>query len=163
MQIPYEVRDSDFGRGLFATEFSPAGSLVWQYNNGVNIMEYDEQSANAHIATLTFQEAQRFLDLTYGQRGLLSEVLDDGKYMNHSENPNCSTSKGGNTYAVRDIHPGDELYEDYRTFDHPKFLYPLLDKYECAPDYYELTPRPQSENMCPCPGSPNLIVPVTNE
>lgn len=146
MQIPYEVGDSEFGHGLFATAFVAAGSLVWKYNNGVNIREYDEQAASAHISTLTFKETQRFLDLTYGQRGLLCEVLDDGKYMNHSESPNCKTSMGGNTYATKDLHPGDELFEDYATFDHPDFLYPLLEKYECAPEYYHMAPRRKSAN-----------------
>ncbi|CAM9678884.1 unnamed protein product, partial [Ectocarpus fasciculatus] len=110
------------GKGLFATAFVKEGSLVWEYDNGVNITEYDEQTANTHLASLSFHECQRFLDLTYGQRGLLCEVLDDGKYMNHSEVPNCKTSTGGNTYAIRDIQPGDELFEDYATFDHPDFL-----------------------------------------
>ena len=166
MQIPYEVRESEFGKGLFAAAFVSEGSLVWEYEKGVNITEYDEQAANAHLAGLTFQECQRFLDLTYGQRGLLCEVLDDGKYMNHSEDPNCKTSTGGNTYAVRDILPGDELFEDYATFDHPDFLYPLLEKYECAPDYYSLVPRRLSANAeceqeewksLSSPKSPNFI------
>lgn len=157
MEIPYEVRDSEFGRGLFTTAFVPSGTLVWRYENGVNIREYDSQSASAHLATLSFQESQRFLDLTYGQRGLLCEVLDDGKYMNHSECPNCKTSTGGNTYAIRDIEIGEELYEDYKSFDHPDFLYPLLDKYECAPEYYELAPRSvTADNVMP--GSPNFTL-----
>jgi hypothetical protein len=39
---------------------------------------------------------------------------------------------------VRDIKAGEQLFEDYATFSHPAFLYPLLEKYNCAPDYYEL-------------------------
>ena len=141
MQIPYEVRDTEWGKGLFTTAKVQCGSLVWAYCKGVNINEYDEASANAHLATKSFTECQRFLDLTYGQRGLLCEVLDDGKYMNHSTEPNCRTRHGGNTYAIRDIEIGEQLFEDYASFDHPDFLYPLLDKYECAPEYYELAPR----------------------
>ena len=144
VQVPYEVLDTDYGKGLFATAKVPAGSLVWGYVQGVNVREYDEEAALAHLSTKTFKECQRWLDLTYGQRGMLCEVLDDGKYMNHSTSPNCKTRHGGNTYAVRDIEPGEQLYEDYTTFDHPDFLYPLLEKYECAPDYYELAPRGMS-------------------
>jgi hypothetical protein len=46
--------------------------------------------------------------------------------------------KTGNTYAIRDINPEEQLFEDYGTFEHPSFLLPLLAKYECAPDYYEI-------------------------
>ena len=69
----------------------------------------------------------------------LCYITDDGKYMNHSTEPNCWTDmKTGNTYAIRDINPEEQLFEDYGTFEHPSFLLPLLAKYDCAPDYYEI-------------------------
>lgn len=157
MQIPYEVGVSEFGSGLFATAFVSTGTLVWKYASGVNIREFNKQAATAHLSTMTLNEAQRFLDLTYGQRGLLCEVLDDGKYMNHSENPNCKTNEVGDTYTIRDLHPGDELYEDYATFDHPDFLYELLEKYDCAPNYYQMEPRKvDSRQSAPNSRSPNI-------
>lgn len=144
MQVPYEVQDTEWGKGLFAAADIPEGTLVWEYRLGVNIMEYDEQAALATLATKSFKECQRWLDLTYGQRGLLCEILDDGKYMNHSTTPNCKTRAGGNTYAIRNIAAGEQLFEDYALFDHPDFLYPLLEKYDCAPDYYDLVPQGMS-------------------
>lgn len=48
----------------------------------------------------------------------------------------------GNTYALRDIELGEELFEDYNRFEHPPFLFGLLRKYECEPDYYDLPPGP---------------------
>ena len=69
----------------------------------------------------------------------LCVILDDGKYMNHSTNPNCSTDMStGNTYAIRDIEPDEQLFEDYQNFEHPIFLLALLQKYKCAPDYYNI-------------------------
>jgi SET domain-containing protein len=144
MEIPYEIKDTEYGLGLFAIVDIPVNTLVWQYKKGINIIEYDEEAALEHLATKTYKECQRFLDLTYGQRGLICEVLDDGKYMNHSIHPNCKTRPGGNTYTIRDIMVGEQLFEDYATFDHPDFLYPLLEKYNCAPDYYEMVPRGMS-------------------
>ena len=47
----------------------------------------------------------------------------------------------GNTYAIRVIQKDEQLSEDYRHFEHPVFLFPLLQKYECAPDYYDLPSR----------------------
>lgn len=69
-------------------------------------------------------------------------VIDDGRYMNHSTDPNCLTDmETGYTYAIRNIEPDEQLFEDYGTFDHPSFLLPLLQKYDCAPNYYELPER----------------------
>jgi SET domain-containing protein len=69
----------------------------------------------------------------------LCYIKDDGKYMNHSTDPNCLTDMmTGDTYAVKDIEPDEQLFEDYGKFEHPKFLLPLLEKYECSPDYYEI-------------------------
>lgn len=66
-------------------------------------------------------------------------ITDDGKYMNHSTDPNCLTDmETGNTFAIKNIKDGEQLFEDYRRFEHPVFLFPLLLKYECAPDYYDL-------------------------
>jgi hypothetical protein len=144
MQVPYEVKDTEWGKGLFAAADIAEGTLIWEYKLGVNIVEYDEQAALAALSTRTYKECQRWLDLTYGQRGLLCEILDDGKYMNHSTTPNCKTRAGGNTYAIRSIAAGEQLFEDYALFDHPDFLYPLLEKYDCAPDYYDLVPRGMS-------------------
>jgi hypothetical protein len=44
----------------------------------------------------------------------------------------------GNTFAIRDIEAGEQLFEDYAKFEHPDFLLPLLKKYDCAPTYYEI-------------------------
>lgn len=66
-------------------------------------------------------------------------IIDDGKFMNHSTQPNCSTNmKTGDTYAIRVIEPHEQLFEDYAKFEHPEFLMPLLVKYNCAPDYYDI-------------------------
>ena len=59
--------------------------------------------------------------------------------MNHSTQPNCITDmQTGHTYAFRDILPNEQLFEDYGRFEHPSFLFPLLEKYQCAPDYYTI-------------------------
>jgi SET domain-containing protein len=70
---------------------------------------------------------------------MLCFIKDDGKYMNHSTEPNCGTDMStGDTYAIRDIEPGEQLFEDYAKFEHPPFLFPLLEKYKCAPNYYDI-------------------------
>ena len=64
LSIPYEVRDTDFGKGLFATSDVKAGSLVWEYRSvssnksgkKVNVIEYDQATTIKHLATLTHSE-----------------------------------------------------------------------------------------------------------
>jgi hypothetical protein len=80
------------------------------------------------LSTFSFTDADK-----------LCAITDDGKFMNHSSHPNCVTDmETGHTYASRDIDPGEQLFEDYATFEHPVFLLPLLEKYNCAPDYYDI-------------------------
>jgi SET domain-containing protein len=140
MQIAYAVRDAEFeGKGLFSTEKIAQGTLIWRFRVGDNVTEYDEPAATKHLETLTMPEAKDFLDLTYGIRDKLCFIRDDGRFMNHSTQPNCITDMStGNTYALRDIEPDEQLFEDYARFEHPAFLFPLLEKYQCAPNYYEI-------------------------
>ena len=109
-----------------------------------SLLQFDRQQATDHLAKFEeLSDAQNFLDETYGIHGQLGRILDDGKYVNHSLSPNCLTDMAtGNTYALRDIELGEELFEDYNRFEHPPFLFGLLQEYACAPDYYELPPGP---------------------
>ena len=119
MQISYEKKNSalDIGDGLFAKQFVPTGTLVWKYTAGVNVLVYDGKAATNRLANVpTLEMAQNWLDMTYGLNGFLHEILDDGKYMNHSETPNCKTRENGDTYALRDILTGEQLFEDYTSF-----------------------------------------------
>mmetsp|Transcript_21455 Transcript_21455/g.21579 ORF Transcript_21455/g.21579 Transcript_21455/m.21579 type:complete len:174 (-) Transcript_21455:250-771(-) len=142
MQVPYEKKfaGSDIGLGLFSTSNIPAGTLVWKFQAGHNVLMYNEQDAYRHLSKKTIADAQTWLDMTYGLFGHLCEICDDGKFMNHASTPNCKTNSHGDTYAIVDIMPGEQLFEDYSTFEHPPFLLGLLNRFDCAPDYYEIVP-----------------------
>ena len=144
MQIPYEKRDAGLGvgLGLFAKAAVSAGTCVWRFKVGENVIEYDEEATILHLKNKTLSEAQRWLDLTYGLRGKICEILDDGRYMNHSTSPNCKTDSKGDTYAIKDIAEGEQLFEVYGSFDHPPFLLVCLEKYNCAPKYYDYQAHP---------------------
>lgn len=144
MMVPYEVRsiDKKNGNGLVAKADILKGSKIWVRKLGENVKLFDATSASTHLSQLSSHVEQvEFLDRTYGYDGKLVLILDDGKFMNHSTTPNCFTPPpeyglDGTTLALRDIQSGEELLEDYMTFEHPSFLPPLLEKYCCAPDYY---------------------------
>lgn len=68
--IPYSIRDVCFGgKGIFSTQKVKAGTLVWRYAAGENVVEYDGEAAITHLESLTLDGAKRFLDTTYGLGG----------------------------------------------------------------------------------------------
>lgn len=145
LKIHYAIRETaEYGKGIFTLEDIPSGTCIWLYHLNENVLEFDAESSAVYLARLpTLADQQHFLNVTFGKGDVLCLILDDGKYMNHAESAdphcNCKTVlQTGHCYAVRDIKAGEQLFEDYATFSHPAFLFPLLEKYNCAPDYYEM-------------------------
>ena len=148
MQIDYDIRETPIGKGLFTMQHIKEGSCIWRYNSDIksihNVIEYNEKQCKAHLASMpSIAAAQQFLDVTYGRGNMLCLIIDSGRFINHAaaatSQCNCRTDMlTGHVYAIKDISDGDELFEDYNSFDHPAFLYGLLEKYDCMPTYYSI-------------------------
>jgi len=138
MNIKYEIRENNYGKGIYALEDIKANTCIWEHKLNTNVFEYSAEQTISHLNSLpTLEEQQRFLDLTFGKGDKLCLITDDGKYVNHSDKPNCKTDLlTGNCYAIRNIKKDEEILEDYRSYTHPPFLFPLLKKYNCQPTYY---------------------------
>ena len=84
--VPYELRASAVceGLGLFATAVIPRGALIWRYAPEI-VTEHDEDGLAARIEGCS-SDAERveLLEHVYGWDGRIHEILDDGKYWNHS-------------------------------------------------------------------------------
>jgi len=117
---------------------------ILEYVNNIdknkNVVTFNETNFEEFLNNLSSTEkVKRFLDLSYGVSGEIHYILDDGKYMNHSTEPNCFTIiKDATTIALRDIEIGEMLTEDYSTYTHPDYLKCILKKYDCEPDYYTM-------------------------
>jgi hypothetical protein len=154
MNINYEVKETvAFGKGIFTKENIPSGTCVWSYKLNENVFEYDEVKSIAHLQSLpSLAEKQRFLDASFGKGNLLALISDDGQYMNHAAAPDCNCktdSVTGHCYSLRLIEAGEQLFEDYASFTHPPFLFPLLKEYQCEPSYYALPAQSAfSINLC---------------
>jgi hypothetical protein len=149
MNIHYEIRETtDYGKGLYTLEEVKAGTCIWRYKLNENVFEYNEQQSIAYLQSLpTLKEQQRFLDASFGKGSVLCMINDDGQYVNHADAPkfNCQTDQAtGHCYAIRDLVAGEQIFEDYGSFTHPYFLFPLLKQYDCEPDYYAL---PSQDNI----------------
>ena len=142
--IKYEIRDSKFGgKGVFATEFIPRNTLIWKYSKGVNVKVYDdEKSVVEHLDTLeSYEQRKFFMSHVYVFGGVVNEILDDGQTWNHSSTPNtCSGYQGDwdSTYAARDIQCGEELLDDYETYEYPQWFLELCAKYDVPQNYFTI-------------------------
>lgn len=96
------------GLGLFAAEFIPAGTRVWDPDPGIDVEVTEEHLKTLHPVAQEQIKKYAFLD-----DGVWVICMDDARHMNHSDNPNTENS-GEGTVASCDIQPGEELTSDYR-------------------------------------------------
>jgi SET domain-containing protein len=121
--VPYELRTSSIaGKGIFATAPIARGTRVWRYEIGVNVVFYkDELELRKRLIGLSKEEAVYLLEHLYAYGGVVIEILDDDKMTNHAADRNTGHHEDGetyiNTYALRDIAAGEELVEDYATYE----------------------------------------------
>jgi glucose dehydrogenase len=64
MQIEYEIRDTDIGKGIFALSDISKGKYIWKYNSKnktniqlnkiYNVIEYNESSCKTYLSKLSF-------------------------------------------------------------------------------------------------------------
>ena len=118
------------GIGVFTCEFIPANTRV----DDPHLIYFDEQETLKLLASLPNDEARRdWLDHAFGDGGKVgvhNTHLDDGGMVNHSDNPSLATNNDDDySYSTRDIQIGEELTEDYRTYDHVPFFEDLCKKY----------------------------------
>ena len=99
---------NEIGYGVVATQFMPAGTITWALDN-----------LDREFSPLEFQQMepiyQTILD-TYtfrNNKGNFVLCWDNGRYVNHSFNSNCLTTAYDFEIAIRDIHPGEQLTDDY--------------------------------------------------
>ena len=106
------------GIGLFANQFIPKDTVVWEYNPIIDLkLRKDEIESLAEGAR---QQVQKY---SYREEmsGLYIFCGDDARFFNHSEHPNFVSINwgpfGGRMIAERDINKGEELTCNYASFD----------------------------------------------
>jgi hypothetical protein len=106
---------SDVGYGVVATELIPAGTITWVLD------KLDREFDPIQIESLE-QIYKDILD-TYTYRNSNGNFVlcwDNGRYVNHSFNSNCLTTAYDFEIAIRDIHPGEQLTDDYGYLNIPR-------------------------------------------
>ena len=129
-----EVRPSKIhGLGLFAKKFIPKGTVWWYARPQDVIIITKEQFLTLDVSVKTIL-MNNFMEclLTYSYYDEILDALifclDDSRFVNHSFNPNSGTEDEHalNAIAKRDIHPGEEITEDFTRY----FLGDWLQKYK---------------------------------
>ena len=96
------------GYGVVATKLISKGTITWVQD------ELDQIFTRDKTATLN-PFIKKYLDIYSFTNKNGEQVLcwDNGKFVNHSFNPSCFSTPYDFEIAIRDIHPGEELTDDY--------------------------------------------------
>lgn len=104
------------GTGLFAAEFIPKDTIIWEFNS-----EHDKEYTKEEIEKCNSLDKQFLSTYTFVYDAKYYLCIDNARFFNHSNNPNCYSEgfdKGnlGYTRSKRDIDIGEELTDDYKGF-----------------------------------------------
>jgi SET domain-containing protein len=93
------------GFGLFAKEFIPAGTIIWQQNEDDRRFTYEEYLQQP-------PEVQRMCHI---YQDMFVQSAGDEAFMNHCCDPNTAPLGDDALVAIRDIQPDEEVTYDYIT------------------------------------------------
>ncbi len=100
--------NNEIGYGVVAIDFIPKGTITWVLDKldreftGLELMEFDEIYQQILSKYCFRNNAGKFV-----------LCWDNGRFVNHSFRSNCLSTAYDFELAVRDIHPGEELTDDY--------------------------------------------------
>jgi uncharacterized protein len=100
--------NQDIGYGVVATRLIPRGTITWALDKLDRIFSPSEIE-NIEPIYKDILDKYTFRD----SNGNSVLCWDNARYVNHSFNSNCITTAYDYEIAVRDIHPGEELTDDY--------------------------------------------------
>ncbi|MCL1464751.1 SET domain-containing protein [Argonema galeatum] len=108
------------GYGVFATKFIPQGTITWVLD------DLDQRFEPSYIWSLNPILREKLIKYTYrDNEGIYILCWDIAKFVNHSFNSSCIGTAYKLELAARDIHPGEELTDDYGYLNLDKPFYCL--------------------------------------
>lgn len=105
-----EVRfiNEEMGYGVVATKFIPRGTITWVQDELDRVFTAQEVDKMRPV-TRELVDKYSFRN----NKGHFVLCWDLSKYVNHSFRSNCISTVYDFELAVRDIHPGEQLTDDY--------------------------------------------------
>ncbi len=100
--------NDEVGYGVVATQFIPKGTITWAYD------QLDRSFTPAQVYTMDKIYKDILHKYCYrDNKGNHVLCWDISRFVNHSFHSNCVSTAYNFELAVRDIHPGEELTDDY--------------------------------------------------
>lgn len=98
----------EVGYGVVATGFIPAGTITWVLD------KFDREFSPVEVQKME-PFYKNIIDIYSFRNNKGNFILcwDIGRFVNHSFNSNCLTTAYDFEIAIRDIHPGEQLTDDY--------------------------------------------------
>ena len=116
MMVKSELRHSAVhGIGVFATDLIPKGTLVWKLDERFYVML--NQSELEGLPPLMREHFQIYSWPHMTRKGVLVCDIDNGRFMNHSDDANTVFKDPVDAWAIRDIQVGEEITCNYSEFD----------------------------------------------
>ena len=116
-KISVEVKlvSDEVGLGVFSKQHIKAGTLLWTPSL---VVKYTEEECAAVLMKMSKEDANMWLRQSYvlatEPSMLCVNQTDDGRFVNHSSQPNCGyASVEEPSVALREIVPGEELTCNY--------------------------------------------------
>lgn len=104
------------GVGCFADEDIIKGTLVWRFDEGIDLALTASEIAQLPDSFQAFLKTYAYVPLN-SDDDMYILCIDHARHMNHSDNPNLLETPGGENVAARDIKRGEELTCNYQVFD----------------------------------------------
>ena len=132
-----EVRyiNDKIGYGVIATKFIPKGTITWVLDKLDRVFTPDQIDSMDRVY-------REILDkYTYrNNKGDFILCWDIARFVNHSFNSNCITTAYEFEIAVRDIHPGEELTDDYGYLN-------VTEPFDCVPEKGSLRKKVMPDDL----------------
>lgn len=98
----------EIGYGVVATRFIPKGTITWIFDPLDQVFTPEE----AQQMPALFKE-KLYIYSYRDHDGNFVLCWDNSRFVNHSFHSNCISTAYNFEMAIRDIHPGEELTDDY--------------------------------------------------
>jgi hypothetical protein len=131
--VNVELKESSVhGTGLFATQKIPKGTLIWSVIENENVVFINrqqfqtlcmsERSSKVSPDSFALWDTISTYSFYSASRDELGFCMDASRFWNHSVDSWNSSFDGKCSVAIRDIENGEEILENYLTYD--KYVWP---------------------------------------
>ncbi|MBS0242415.1 MAG: SET domain-containing protein [Proteobacteria bacterium] len=115
MMVETELRSSPIsGIGVFACEFVPKGTLIWKLDERFYLMVRKDDVPG--FPALMQKHLARYCYPHMTRSDLICCEIDNGRFMNHSDDANTNFTDPELAWTTRDIQVGEEITCNYADF-----------------------------------------------